>query len=179
MYYVCGGQQSNRTYIRATCTVVVVFVVVVYICKCDGGGCSYGVGLPIAMWCLPFHPLAQIPYSYLQSSNLHCVVVFFGGRGGCVLMWQWYKCTIHYVLSYGIYISICAAYCTRPKAQLKIPSNWKSLKSTITTQAYWARIRQSLHCLPELYYIIYIGQIGIADICWWRWCKQVMAREQV
>ena len=53
-------------------------VVVVYICKCDGGGCSYGVSLPITMWCLSFHPLAQIPYGYLHLSNLHCVVVFFG-----------------------------------------------------------------------------------------------------
>ena len=51
-------------------------VVVVYICKCDDGGCNYGVGLPIAMWCLSFHPLAQIPYGYLHSSNLHCAVVF-------------------------------------------------------------------------------------------------------
>ena len=49
--------------------VVVVLVVVVYICKCDGGGCSYGVGLPIAMWCLSFHTLAQILYGYFHSRN--------------------------------------------------------------------------------------------------------------
>ena len=48
---------------------------VVYVCECDGDGCSYGVVSPIAMWCFSLHPLAQI--LYLHSSNLHCVAWLF------------------------------------------------------------------------------------------------------
>ena len=44
-------------------------VVVIDVCVCGGGGCTYGVAV------VGNH-----------SSNLHCVVVFFGGGGFLVVM---------------------------------------------------------------------------------------------
>ena len=59
---------------------------------CGSGGYRYiydsactRSGFPhcnLRQWCFPFHPMAQIPS--LCSGNLHCVVVFLGGGGGCI-----------------------------------------------------------------------------------------------